>query len=83
MKSRLGFVSNSSSSSFVIPKYCLSEQQMDQIRRHGEIKDVRPDDVWSISEDETSISGYTGMNNFYMPDFLREIGVNMNKVEWR
>ena len=35
MKIRQGFVSNSSSSSFVINKINLSEKQIEQIKNHG------------------------------------------------
>jgi len=82
MKSRTGFVSNSSSSSFIIPKYWLSEHQMDQIRRHEEIKNIPALDGWNISEDEVDIRGYTSMDNFDMRQFLEDIGVNMDKVRW-
>lgn len=53
MKLREGFVSNSSSSSFVIKKYELSQRQIDQIVNHKEVSQtfVKPDD-W---EDEYGI----------------------------
>lgn len=36
MKNRIGFVSNSSSASFIIQKKDITEEQLDQIRNHFE-----------------------------------------------
>jgi hypothetical protein len=49
MKTRTGFVSNSSSSSFVLDKALLSATQVDEIKRHGEISKER----YSITPTET------------------------------
>jgi hypothetical protein len=42
MKYRQGFISNSSSSSFVVYKKDITEQQADYIRRHQEISNMDP-----------------------------------------
>ena len=102
MKIRIGFVSNSSTASFVIEKQYLTEEQIKKIRNYqfyakmmtmGNITytDGIPepccgnfgylDDNWSISEDNTTIGGYTIIDNFNMFAFLEAIGVDMNKVE--
>lgn len=86
MKVRLGFVSNSSSSSFVIAKVFLTADQAYKIRNHSKFgKEMGMDyteDTWYIDEDEGTINGCTTMDNFDMATFLENIGVNMEKVHW-
>jgi hypothetical protein len=88
MKTRFGFVSNSSSSSFVIKRAAITESQVKMIQEH--IKFARlleldenywnDLDAWKITANENEVSGYTLMNNFDMHLFLREIGVD--KANW-
>lgn len=79
MKIRNGFVSNSSSASFVIKLNKLTEQQIEMIKNHrfwGKIYGVEySDDEWSISINDETISGYTTMANFSITKFLDKIGV--------
>lgn len=98
MKTRNGFISNSSSSSFVIQKRDLTDIQIEQIRNHIEegkkIVEQDPNafwendcgfeayDEWEIKESWTEIDGYTTMDNFDMETFLKKIGVPEDKVEW-
>ena len=88
MKSRAGFVSNSSSSSFVISKHHLTELQIAMIKAHRIIISQMEDDcldhhdAWNITEYEDRISGSTTMDNFNMREFLNEIGVPMEEVRW-
>jgi hypothetical protein len=85
MKIRNGFVSNSSSSSFVIEKEKLTPQQIDMIRTHNIRMDevlYSREDAYNIREDALTIGGYTIMNNFPMSKFLDAIGVNPDVVEW-
>ena len=85
MKIRNRFVSNSSSSSFVIPKDKLTAEQIQLIfnhsqeaEKHSEYFDFgNSDEYWSISESEYYISGYTFMDNFDMYEYL----VNFMKIE--
>jgi len=96
MKTRLNFVSNSSSSSFIISKDKLTDLQIMMIKDHIEmaqkIKEVNPDldlgyiderEAWTIEEDENNIKGYTYMDNFDMEEFLTNVvKVNQNDIEW-
>lgn len=83
MKIRQGFVSNSSSSSFVINKECLSPKQIKQIYKHQTSGlDFALTDYWSITEDEYRLYGSTIMDNFDMAEFLEIIGVNSKDIQW-
>lgn len=87
MKTRNGFISNSSSSSFIISKNCLSELQINAIKNHATTSYFKRNacneyDAWNIDEDEFCIYGRTDMDNFSMDDFLRVLGVNMSIVKW-
>jgi hypothetical protein len=88
MKIRTGFVSNSSSSSFVIPLNAITAEQRQKIYNHiEEGKKLGMDNCddyssWSIQEEET-LTLTTFMDNFNMHSFLDAIGVDMDKVEQR
>lgn len=94
MKIRLGFVSNSSSSSFILSKKNLSKEQIEKIKAHitwdgyTHHSQLSIDstgyvwDAWNISEDEESMMGSTSMDNFPMDEFLESIGVNKMDVNF-
>ena len=87
-KYRFGFVTNSSSSSFIIAKKHLDNDQIKAIHNHIELAKLmgysidKWDNAWDIVENDKYISGGTWIDNFYMEGFLRDIGVNMKKVDW-
>jgi hypothetical protein len=72
MKNREGFVSNSSSASFVVNKHYISGYQMDKIREHVV---EAGDDAWDIEDKGDIIRLSTFMDNFNMHEYLLEIGV--------
>jgi len=80
MKKRDGFVSNSSSSSFIVNKHYISMYQMDLIRAHKD--KVHADyDVWNIDDLGDVIRFSTGMDNFDMEGYLVEIGVPEHAIQ--
>lgn len=91
MKIRNGFVSNSSSSSFVILKDQLTKTQISMIKNHITVSQALDDnwnfydftDSWSIEENEHYISGDCVMNNFPMDMYLDDIiNIDLDYVHW-
>lgn len=89
MKVRNKFVSNSSSSSFIIKKTILNKDQINAIRHHIHYAQDHqlncghcdPNDAWNIIENKEFIGGHTSMANFNFGQFLKVIGVNLQYVE--
>ena len=79
MKKRFGFVSNSSSSSFIINKKDLTVNQYQKILNH---RDVADEDAWYIEETEDELTGTTGMDNFSMYEYMEKLGIDMSKIDW-
>ena len=90
MKIRTGFVSNSSSTSFIVSKRVLSEEQIVAIRDHiayssknfPQIGWADKDQYWNIDETDEQMRLYTGMDNFDMHEFLLALGVEDDNIKW-
>jgi len=90
MKIRNGFVSNSSSSSFIVKKEGLNELQIYAIHNHIEMvnkmifpewtAEEHPDGAWNVKEHDNIIELSTGMDNFDMEFFLKKIGVPRENI---
>lgn len=80
MKNRLGFVSNSSSASFILYKDLVPQDKLEAIRNHyqyaldhGYASDLKEEDAWNICETEHIMFGDTIMDNFNMKKFFKKI----------
>ena len=92
MKTRQGFVSNSSSASFSIDKRDITIDQLEKIRDYQEVAREMGatengegrfgwlDEFWTINEDTFVIRGNTIMDNFDMFEFLEAIGIPKEKI---
>lgn len=88
MKIKTDFVTNSSSACYILNKKDLSFEQMFLIINHDKVahKIMAVDYYelpWNVEELETTIKLSTLMDNFDMKHFLREIGVDIEKIEER
>jgi len=86
VKIRSGFVSNSSSSSFIVIKKDLKEEQIESIRNHKKVavkmgyKEAK-DGFWDIDENDDRFILSTTMDNFDMETFLGEIEIPRENIE--
>jgi hypothetical protein len=81
MKTRNGFVSNSSSSSFVVSGKDITFEQGKRLLDY--YYSPMNTDGWSITLEGNSIVGWTPMDNGAMSDFMVEIGItSKSPVQW-
>jgi hypothetical protein len=83
MKIRIGFISNSSSSSFILLKNKLTSEQLEKIRDHKNCgEDYAHNNFWSCKQDTNDIiEYYTYMDNFDFITYLKDI-VKIPEEAW-
>lgn len=80
MKIRNGFVSNSSSASFMVPKSSLNYAQGQMLLEFGASDDN--EDGWNVYEDKDCIRGFTIMDNEALDRWADKVGFPVSLLEW-
>lgn len=81
MKRRTSFVTNSSSSSFIVNIDALTGREVDVIMSY--VNDEDNGESWYITKDDQNIEGYTVMDNDYFWEYLRQHNVNLSSFSRR
>ena len=80
MKIRTGFVSNSSSSSFIILKDNVSNDTLWAIKNY--LDSEENEDGWSYTESENELNGFTVMDNGAIFKFLNTTDMPFSAIEF-
>lgn len=82
MKVKSDFVTNSSSSSFVIRLRDLHGAQLHAILENDQSDQAHGDPYWLKEVRYGYLLGYTSMDNYDYEEFFKKIGVNSENVHW-
>ena len=80
MKIRNGFISNSSSTSFLIKKENSSKEQLEYIANY--LNDIHQD-YWECKYNEQGLQCFTHMNNYDIIPTLKKIGIKEVEISKR
>ncbi len=81
MKIRTGFVSNSSSASFVVSKHSITYAQGVALLAYDNHEDNV--DGWSIRDEGEYITGYAIIDNGHLNDYLEKINFPKSQMCWK
>jgi hypothetical protein len=78
MKIRTGFVSNSSSSSFIVSLNNISAAQL------LKLKEYNGSDSWTFTVDENNMElhGYTNMDNNDLSEYMEKHGIDDSEFDY-
>ena len=87
MKIRSGFVSNSSSSSFVVSTDALSASELMRLLKYQDVDGVPVDeyrDLWQITVDKDKglVEGWTNMDNGDLDEYLKKQHIDNSKFTY-
>jgi len=84
MKIRSGFISNSSSSSFIVSLRDISANDLVKIMAYSDDSDKELRDTWNIRIDRKTdiLSGFTSMDNDDLGNYLKKQNISTEKFTW-
>lgn len=86
MKTRSGFISNSSSASFIIDKRYISVLNLQKIKAFCENVGEKKGqcwDRWNITDEEEFVNFWTLMDNGYLEEFMQKLNLSPKAIVGR
>ena len=83
MKIRNGFISNSSSSSFIVSLKDISVNELNKIMEYSDSSDAELRDTWHITVDASAgiLRGFTSMDNDDFDSYLKNNNIDTSKFK--